>query len=236
MKLQSSRYYVDYRDESASPAGSHHLALNHMHGMDIYLVRHGESTGNQRQAFMGWSDHPLTPRGRAQATAAAARLAAFGPAPVLCSDLARARETAEIIAATWDGAVEPDPRWRELHAGLLEDRPWDEFSADAALTARFDADPYATPMPGGESVAMVAARVTEAFTALRARPEARVIVVTHGAPIRVVLAHCLQLTYPQFWTLAADHGGITRISIDGDQVTIRTVNDTAHLAALPEAI
>ena len=43
--------------------------------MKLYLVRHGQSTGNIGGTLMGQSDHRLTPLGEDQARAAAARLA-----------------------------------------------------------------------------------------------------------------------------------------------------------------
>ena len=200
--------------------------------MDIYLIRHGQSTGNGRQCFLGWSDHPLTARGRAQAQAVAARLATLGPTPIICSDLMRARETADIIAARCHGEVHPDARWREVHCGQFEDCPWEEFSANSTLTAQFDADPLGAVMPAGESVAMMAARVTAAFEALRTRPEPRLIIVAHDGPIRAVLAHCLHIPPEQFWTLTTEHGGLTRLSLTDQWIAIHTINDTSHLASL----
>ncbi|MFA4965633.1 MAG: histidine phosphatase family protein, partial [Thermoleophilia bacterium] len=107
--------------------------------MRLYLVRHGVSTGNTPGNLMGQGDHPLTAQGEAQARAVAARLAPLGPMPVYCSDLSRARATAEAVAAVWAGGgaapgdaptgaerrpaaegappVLPDPRLRELDLG-----------------------------------------------------------------------------------------------------------------------
>lgn len=197
--------------------------------MDIYLIRHGQSTGNGREFFMGWSDHPLTELGQAQARAVAARLAPLGPLPVVCSDLLRARETAEIIAAGGQGAVQADSRWREVHCGRFEDRPWEEFSAEPELTALFDADPFGAAMPGGESAAMMSARVTAAFDELTQRTDAGVIVVAHDGPIRAVLTHCLNIPPARFWTLTTTHGGLTQLTVADQWISIRTVNDTSHL-------
>ena len=133
--------------------------------MKLFLVRHGQSTGNIGGALMGQSDHPLTELGERQAAAAAAWLSPHGPMPVYCSDLPRAAATAERIAAVWaagrpDGArVVLDPRLREISLGDYEGRPWQEFEADEALTAAFAADPYGTALPNGESLAHVEARV-----------------------------------------------------------------------------
>jgi broad specificity phosphatase PhoE len=69
--------------------------------MKLYLVRHGQSTGNVAGTLLGQGDHLLTELGEKQARAAAARLAPFGPMPLHCSDLARAVATAEYIARAW---------------------------------------------------------------------------------------------------------------------------------------
>lgn len=200
--------------------------------MNIYLIRHGDSTGNGTGCFLGWSDHSLTDRGRAQAEAAAERLADLGPMPVFCSDLQRARATAEIIAVRWQGTVMPDARWREINCGDFEGCPWDDLSRDAELSQRFDEDPLGACMPGGESVAMMAERVVATFTELRAHAEEHLAVVTHGGPIRAVLAHCLRIPPERYWALDASHGGITHLVVTDDWLTVRTVNDISHLAGV----
>jgi len=139
--------------------------------MKLYLVRHGQSTGNIGGTLMGQSDHPLTPLGEAQARAAAERLAPAGPMPVFSSDLPRARSTAEYIVGAWMAAgaagatvdrparLTLDPRLREISLGDYEGRPWQEFEADTALTEAFIADPYRTTLPNGESLEHLEARV-----------------------------------------------------------------------------
>jgi broad specificity phosphatase PhoE len=134
--------------------------------MKLYLVRHGQSTGNIGGTLMGQSDHPLTALGEDQARAAAERLAPFGPMAVYASDLPRARATAEHIVAAWEAAdvteapqIVFDPRLREISLGDYEGRPWQEFEADTELTAAFAADPYRTALPNGESLEHLEARV-----------------------------------------------------------------------------
>ncbi len=132
--------------------------------MKLYLVRHGQSTGNIGGTLMGQSDHVLTPLGERQARAAAAHLAPCGPMHVYHSDLPRARATAERIVASWPGgeavaSLVPDARLREIHLGDYEGRPWQDFEADAELTAAFAADPYGTALPNGESLAHLETRV-----------------------------------------------------------------------------
>lgn len=66
--------------------------------MRIYLVRHGEAEDDIEDCYGGIADFPLTQRGREQAAVIADQLAGEGIAGIYSSPLARARETAEIIA------------------------------------------------------------------------------------------------------------------------------------------
>src|SRR5438270_734204 len=84
-------------------------------GEEVVLVRHGQTDDNREPVrVQGFSDTPLNDIGRAQARAAAQRIAA-GPPPacIWTSDLRRAAETAEIIAAAVGLVPRPDPRLRE---------------------------------------------------------------------------------------------------------------------------
>jgi broad specificity phosphatase PhoE len=230
--------------------------------MKLYLVRHGQSTGNVGGILMGQSDHPLTALGEEQARAAATRLAPFGPMPVHCSDLARALATAERIASAWHGSVVPDARLREIDMGDYEGRLWEEFEADEALTAAYAADPHGTELPGGESLARVETRVLAAVHDVLAAhgigPEGRLstdavanadasavatgfhaaepgenaCVVAHDGPIRAILNHYLGVPPEKWWTLSTTHGGVSLLEFSSGWVNVRYVNATSHLAGL----
>jgi len=91
--------------------------------MDLILVRHGESSANVEGRLQGQRDYPLTRRGRAQAEALALWSEREGLSwdAAYCSPLARAKETAEIIArsrASVPPAVHTD--LMEFGAGALE--------------------------------------------------------------------------------------------------------------------
>ena len=230
--------------------------------MKLYLVRHGQSTGNVGGTLMGQSDHPLTELGEAQARAAAARLAPFGPMPVHCSDLPRARATAEYVAAAWAAAaaVFPDPRLREIDLGDYEGRSWEEFRADSELTSAFAADPYGTALPGGESLAHLETRVLAAVGNILAEhgvepprggvtdasvsatgfftpePGAAACIVAHDGPIRALLNHYLGVPPEKWWTLSTTHGGVSLLEFAGGWVNVRYVNETSHLAGLGDTV
>jgi len=146
----------------------------------VLLVRHGESTWNVEGRWQGRADPPLSPDGERQAREAADALPAV--AVVWASDLARARQTAELVAPA-GAAVRLDARLRERDVGA-----W------AGLTrAEIDArDPGALEggrrPPGWESDEALGARCWPALRAVSASlaPGGEGLVVSHGGLIRVV--------------------------------------------------
>ena len=207
--------------------------------MKLYLVRHGRSAGNLPGRMTGWSDHPLTEVGIEQARRVARRLAPLGPMPIVTSDLPRALETARIIARRWpegERLMTPDPRLREIKLGEFEGRSWDEFTANAELAARFDTDPFTTPLPGGESLAMVSERVVAAFGDALASTAEAVAIVAHDSPIRAIVNHVLQVPPERHWALSTSHGGLSLLEATEGWISVRFLNDTSHLRGLDTTI
>lgn len=142
---------------------------------ECVLLRHGDTADTDAGVITGWRDVPLTQSGRRRAAETARRLAPLGIRRIVSSDLARAAETARIIARELGlPAAEHDPRWRERNWGDREGRP---------------RSPVARPgddlvPPGGESRADVEHRVFEALADVRPRT----LVVTHAGPIRRIIA------------------------------------------------
>ena len=96
---------------------------------DVVIIRHGESTWNAEHRWQGWLDAPLTDLGREQARRRAHSLADAGflPSVVHCSDLGRARRTADILAEVLGAPCRPHPGLRERSAGEWEGHTSDEI-------------------------------------------------------------------------------------------------------------
>ena len=193
----------------------------------VTLVRHGTTAWNDTGRYQGWSDTPLSERGRAEAARLRDRLAGERWDRVVASDLLRARETAEI--AVPGAAVATDRRLREMHFGAWEGLTRDECTArDGDLLARWTADPASCAPPEGESVAEFEARVAEA----RDEPaDGNLLVVTHAGVVHAVLARWLGVTLKQTFALRIGQCGITRAEVYPDGLRVQCVNDTAHMTA-----
>lgn len=87
----------------------------------LIVLRHAQSVWNAQGLMQGWSDAPLSELGEAQALRAGKALALAGVKPglVACSDLSRARRTAEVLAAEtgYEGPLLVEPALREQDLG-----------------------------------------------------------------------------------------------------------------------
>ena len=157
----------------------------------IYMIRHGESVGNQKRDFLGHTDLPITPKGEKQARAAAEYLSSIGFAPdaVYASPLCRAAKTTEIALSLC-----PSPEiiyldgLREIYAGDWEGENFDSLDErypEERLLWREDIG-HARPT-GGESVAELYGRVVS--TVLKIAKEnlgKTVFIGAHATPIRAI--------------------------------------------------
>lgn len=150
----------------------------------ILLARHGETDWNLNRRVQGHSDTPLNDTGRAQAQALGEELAGERIDAVYSSDLVRAHETARAVAEPRGLGVTAIRDLRERHFGT-----WEGLT-DNEIFARFD-PALDTSWGDGETREEMAERVLDALRRIAAtHPESRVLVVSHGGPLRAVLSHC----------------------------------------------
>lgn len=155
---------------------------------EFLLIRHAESQWNAEGRWQGQADPPLSERGREQARTLAAALEPQPIAALLCSDLARARETAEIVGVQLGLRPDPDPRLRELDVGEWSGLTRPEIVDQAPETLeRFEAGEPGVRPGGGESRREIRRRVRSAMQEIAARFDGkRVAVVTHLGVIRAL--------------------------------------------------
>ncbi|MCG8295330.1 MULTISPECIES: alpha-ribazole phosphatase family protein [Pseudomonas] len=182
--------------------------------MILDLLRHGETVlgGGLR----GSLDDALTPLGWTQMRQAVAEA---GPWDVLVSSpLQRCGLFADELGARLGLAVQREADVRELHFGDWEGRSAAQImQTEADALGLFWNDPYAFTPPGGEPVLAFAERVQAAVARLaRQHAGKRVLLVTHGGVMRLLLAQARGLPREQLLQVEVGHGALKRLVCEGD--------------------
>lgn len=183
----------------------------------IYLVRHGETTLNADGRCQGQSDSELTELGRRQIDELATSLAHVDFDAAYTSPLERAARTAERVLRSRGLRAATVPELAELSYGTLQGTRFAEWPDD--LQATWHGDPCSVTFPGGESLAMLRARVVPVFHAIAsAHAGESVLVSTHGHVNRVILLEVLERPMTEFWTVEQRNGSFTMIDVPAGAV------------------
>ena len=147
--------------------------------MTLFMIRHGETTGNVQKLFYGNMDLPLTETGRDQARALRPLLENYRFDRVYSSDLSRAAETAQL--ALPGCSPEQTPLLREYEMGTLCGKTHKEgLALYGYLNSHYE-------VAGGESPAQVAARLQTFLDDALARGDERVAVFTHSGVMKTMM-------------------------------------------------
>lgn len=163
--------------------------------LQVYLVRHGETEWNAARRIQGQSDSPLTAKGLFQARQVAERVCKEGITHVITSDLGRTRHTAQIIADACGCEVIEEPRLRELHMGVLEERILDGLTEQEEVWRKqmVDGSPKGR-IPEGETMTELATRMRAALDSCLELPEgSKPLLVSHGIALGSLISTILGL-------------------------------------------
>jgi alpha-ribazole phosphatase/probable phosphoglycerate mutase len=199
--------------------------------MLLYLIRHGETAWNADGRFQGQRNTPLSETGRAQAGVVARALASRHFDALYASDLARAAETADIVAAPHRLSPIHDLRLREVSFGEWEGMSLPEVTERwPEAIAAWRADSLRTRPPGGETLESVLQRVadfTEELT--RQHPNSDLCIVGHGGSLRAMVAHALGADLSIYRALRLDNCSISIIKVSDGRPSLLLFNDVCHL-------
>lgn len=198
--------------------------------MTLMFVRHGESEGNRLGVAQGWLDYPLTEKGRNQARAVAIRLAKVNAVSIYSSDLSRASETGEIIAAAHNITAVTRPDLREQHFGERQGLTWSQVVERWGERVRIGDG----QIPDEETTAELRERVSLEFDLLSERHKNEIaICVAHGGTIRSVIAHVLDLPQKCYPSVELENCSITVVDSNHGRLLIASLNDHCHLEDVP---
>jgi broad specificity phosphatase PhoE len=182
--------------------------------------------------MQGQLDPPLSERGVAQARELAERLTGHRLAAFYASDLARAWQTAEPVAAGVGMDPVPEPGLREVALGAWEGKTREQvMEGYPDLWARWARDPDWDIIPGGEGAEPFRERVTRTLRAIRERhPSGDVLCVTHGGVIQMALLAVVGGTSRGIFPFLIENCSLTVIQRTARRTVVTTVNDTCHLS------
>ena len=182
----------------------------------VFLVRSGETKWRATDRLLGRRDIGLSEAGEAQAEHAIGLLGDVEVAEILTSPLERTMATAAHFAKRYSVEIARDRRLTALDVGKWEGATSKETS-EADEFQSFLAG-GATGFPDGEQFAQVRGRMTASVEqALDDNPGgANIVIVSHGGPLRVLLAHYLGIPLGQYHGLQLMHGGLSIVRFDAD--------------------
>ena len=180
----------------------------------VGLLRHGEVAGGT--CFRGSRDDPLTASGWAQMQAATTNNPRWDQ--VVTSPLIRCAGFANTFARQHSLPLTVDERIREIHFGTWEGRTAaDLMVEDADALARFWADPAGHPPLDSEPLERFQGRVLAAWDSIIKRYAGqRVLLVTHGGVIRVLLGHVRRRPIGELLQTEVEHGALYSFEVAVD--------------------
>lgn len=203
--------------------------------MKLLLIRHGQTAWNREQVFRGGADVPLDRAGLAQARALARHLGSSDIAAVYCGPLARARRTAELVAAPHNLPVTVLPGLDDMRFGAWEGNPLSVVErSHPEQYMLWGTAPWRLSIPGGTTLRQVESRSWRALRAIVSQhdPSVTVAIVTHRVVLKLLMLKMLGIGITGFWRIALDPCSLTVFKRDRTRFILERFNDTAHLRAM----
>jgi broad specificity phosphatase PhoE len=173
--------------------------------------------------------------GEEQAQCLQERLASFTLDAAYCSDLQRARRTAEIGLSGHPSGLVPEvtPLLREVGGGEFEGRTWNEISEHfPELATQWRENRATVSPPGGENLIGVAERLRRFLDIVeQEHPDQNrtVLIVAHGGVVGVMLCLLMGTDLNRIWQWRVDSCSLTILDIYPKGPILSLFNDVSHL-------
>ena len=152
--------------------------------MKIYLIRHGQTTGDVEDRYGGAYDDELSEQGIIQANKLANKLSTSGIQTIFCSPLIRAQQTAKILQHKLNCEIKTVKDLRERNKnGILTGMTKKEARLKYPDLANKVED-YRNQITGAESQEDFVERIKKVFTEIiNNKKYSTIAIVAHGGPI-----------------------------------------------------
>ena len=185
---------------------------------EIYLLRHGQTDWNVQKRYLGRSDLGLNTTGIAQAKRLGLAFKSIELTAVISSPLARATETAQILAAHHGLIVKTETGLKELDHGDLEGHfGVNTVRTHPTFTKNWAKNPATTRLPNGETVTECrdrAMRSLESITQEYSATNGPIAIVSHQTVLCAILATLMKLPLNEFKSIKQENGAINLVTMD----------------------
>ena len=197
---------------------------------EIILIRHGETEWNSQQRMQGHSNSDLSSVGQAQIQALGQWMKIVPFDHIYSSDSLRAKQSAEAITQFSGHELKIDLRLREKNLGVFEGLTSEEARERHPEVFRlFKTAGSKYVIDEGESTQQLQDRALEIVNEIRIKhPEERVLLVTHGGFIRVVMKHSLGLSLETPTRFLIRNTGVFRLVWE-DKWLVSQMGGVSHL-------
>jgi len=197
---------------------------------EIILIRHGETEWNSQKRMQGHSNSDLSSVGQAQIQALGQWMKNLPFDLIYSSDSLRAKQTAESITQFSGHELQIDQRLREKNLGVFEGLTSEEARERHPEVFRlFKTAGSKYVIDEGESTQQLQDRALEIVNEIRIKhPEERVLLVTHGGFIRVVMKHSLGLSLETPTRFLIRNTGVFRLVWE-DKWLVSQMGGVSHL-------
>ncbi len=191
--------------------------------MELYLIRHGQTSDNSRKYISGAPATPLSPHGEAQVQELRTYLLKTeilkNVKSAYTTSALRAIQSASILLPELN--VQTDDRLLEIHSGDFCCQTWEDYYlANPTLRGKRLSE---ISFPNGESYRDLYSRTKAMLQELEDKNESSVI-VAHGGSIVCALYHLLDLPFESYSSFIIDNASITALSYEHGNWMARFIN------------
>ena len=199
----------------------------------LYLVRHGETTGESRIRLNGATDVALSAHGRAQMEAVRTHLSTLDVDYAVASPLIRSHESAQIIRGPKHYDIHIVEGFREIDFGAWETWTFAEVAErDPEGYARYQHATGDFQFPDGDSRNSFRARISDAALKTLDNATGTMVAALHKGVIKVVTAALLRAPADDYAHQPCDLGSITRLERHDGRWRLVEANQVHHLGDL----
>lgn len=192
----------------------------------LLLIRHGEHDLLNRALAGRMPSVHLNSSGLRQVDELAGHLAEHPIRAIYASALERARESAEPLASRLGLPVLTAPEINEVDFGDWTGCTFRELHGNPEWQ-RFNEYRSGTPIPGGESMQAVQARMVSFLERVRLEhPDSTVAAFGHGDPIKMALMHCLSIPIDFLHRLEISTASVSTVELHEGPARVTRVNWT----------